>query len=29
MPKFIVDECTGIAVAQFLREQGFDARQCA
>lgn len=24
MPKFIVDECTGIAVAQFLREQGFD-----
>ena len=25
MPKFIVDECTGIAVAQFLREQGFDA----
>jgi predicted nuclease of predicted toxin-antitoxin system len=25
MPKFIVDECTGIAVAQFLRKQGFDA----
>jgi predicted nuclease of predicted toxin-antitoxin system len=25
MPKFIVDECTGIAVAHFLRTQGFDA----
>ena len=24
MPKFIVDECTSIAVAEFLREQGFD-----
>jgi predicted nuclease of predicted toxin-antitoxin system len=24
MPKFIVDECTGIAVTHFLREQGFD-----
>lgn len=24
MPKFIVDECTGIAVAHFLRDQGFD-----
>lgn len=25
MPKFIVDECTGVAVAHFLREQSFDA----
>ena len=25
MPKFIVDECTGIAVVHFLREQGYDA----
>ena len=24
MPKFIVDECTGVAVAHFLRAQGFD-----
>jgi predicted nuclease of predicted toxin-antitoxin system len=25
MPKFIVDECTGIAVVYFLRDQGYDA----
>lgn len=24
MPKFLVDECTGVAVVQFLRAQGFD-----
>lgn len=24
MPKFIVDECTGMAVVHFLRAQGFD-----
>jgi len=24
MPKFIVDECTGIAVVHFLRAQGYD-----
>lgn len=24
MPKFIVDECTGFAVVEFLRRQGFD-----
>ncbi len=25
MPKFIVDECTGISVVHFLRQQGYDA----
>ena len=24
MPKFIVDECTGMAVVYFLRQQGYD-----
>lgn len=24
MPKFIVDECTGMAVVRFLRQQGYD-----
>jgi predicted nuclease of predicted toxin-antitoxin system len=24
MPKFIIDECTGIAVVHFMREQGYD-----
>lgn len=24
MPKFIVDECTGIAIVHFLRAQGYD-----
>lgn len=25
MPKFIVDECTGLSVVHFLRRQGYDA----
>ncbi len=24
MPKFIVDECTGLSIVHFLREQGYD-----